>query len=259
MGQAVLSGFQVVTGLAKDPAAKLAAAALTRKVDGKVDAGVYRLGADALEPLKGSGRKLGAVPAASDGGPLLVFIHGTFSDTVGTFSKLWTLHNATVRQLFASYGDRVYGLDHPTLGVSPIANALTLVRALPAGARVHLVTHSRGGLVGRGAGARVRRRDRPTGVLALFAGDEYAEHRSDLKRARQGSAGEGNPLRARRPRRLPGARHAAGVEAARRVPLDPQLVPRAGEHPGRPRSRRLPARGRARGAPSRASCPGSRR
>ena len=30
---------------------------------------------------------------------------------------------------------------------SPIANALTLVRALPAGARVHLVTHSRGGLV----------------------------------------------------------------------------------------------------------------
>ena len=53
------------------------------------------------------------------------FVHGTFSDTVGTFCKLWTLHNPTVRQLFASYGDRVYGLDHPTLGVSPIANALS--------------------------------------------------------------------------------------------------------------------------------------
>jgi len=44
----------------------LAAAALTKKIDGKVDAGVYRLGADTLEPLKGSGRKLDAVPAAAD-------------------------------------------------------------------------------------------------------------------------------------------------------------------------------------------------
>ena len=32
MGQAVLSGFQDVTGLSKDPAAKLAAAALTKRV-----------------------------------------------------------------------------------------------------------------------------------------------------------------------------------------------------------------------------------
>ena len=181
MGQAVLSGFQVLTGLAKDPAAKLAAAALTKKVDGKVDAGVYRLSADGLEPLKGSGRKLAAVPASSDGGPLLVFVHGTFSDTVGTFSKLWTLHSAAVRRLFASYGDRVYGLDHPTLGVSPIANALTLVRALPAGARVHLVTHSRGGLVAEVLARACAGGPLGSAALALFAGDDYAEHRSDLR------------------------------------------------------------------------------
>ena len=181
MGQAVLSGLQVVTGLAKDPAAKLAAAALTKKVDGKVDAGVYRLGVDALEPLKGSGRKLDAVPAAGDGGPLLVFVHGTFSDTVGTFSKLWTLHNATVRQLFASYGDRVYALDHPTLGASPIANALTLVRALPAGARVHLLTHSRGGLVGEVLARACSGAKLGNDTLALFAGADYAEHRADLR------------------------------------------------------------------------------
>ena len=41
MGQAVLSAFDVVTDLVKDPAAKLAAAAITKKVDGEVDAGVY--------------------------------------------------------------------------------------------------------------------------------------------------------------------------------------------------------------------------
>jgi CHAT domain-containing protein/pimeloyl-ACP methyl ester carboxylesterase len=180
MGQALLSGFQVLTGLAKDPAAKLAAAAITKKVDNQVEAGVYRLSADMLEPLKGSGRKLAAVPSAADGGPLLVFVHGTFSETVGTFSKLWTLHNATVRQLFTSYRERVYGLDHPTLGVSPIANALTLVRALPAQARVHVVSHSRGGLVAevlaRACGGGPLGND----VLALFSGGAYAEHRSDL-------------------------------------------------------------------------------
>ncbi len=181
MGQALLTGFQVLTGLAKDPADQLAAAALTRRVDGAVDAGVYRLAAESLNPLKGSGSKIDAVPAASDGGPLLVLIHGTFSDTPGTFGKLWTLHNPVVRQLFARYAGRVYGLDHPTLGVSPIANALLLVRALPAGARLHLLTHSRGGLVAEilaracGGGALT------SAALALFAEPRYAQHKSDLR------------------------------------------------------------------------------
>src|SRR5450755_3420654 len=58
MGQALLTGFHVLTGLGKDPAVTLATAAITKKVDGKVDAGVYRLSAEALEPLKDSGRKL---------------------------------------------------------------------------------------------------------------------------------------------------------------------------------------------------------
>ena len=208
MGQAVLSGFEVVTGLAKDPAAKLVAAALTKKVDGKVDAGVYRLSADSLEALKGSGRKLDSVPAAADGGPLLVFVHGTFSDTVGTFAKLWTLHNATVRQLFSSYGDRVYGLDHPTLGVSPIANALTLVRALPAGARVHLVSHSRGGIVAEALARACAGTPLGNDQLALFAGDGYAEHRSDLRALVKEAQAERHPLRALGARRLPGTRHA---------------------------------------------------
>ncbi|HEX4234392.1 MAG TPA: CHAT domain-containing protein [Caldimonas sp.] len=181
MGQVLLNGFQVLTCIAKDPAAKLAAAAITKKVDGKVDAGVYRLSADTLGPLKGSGRKLDVVPPAADGAPLLVFVHGTFSDTVGTFAKLWTLHNGTVRQLFTSYGDRVYGLDHPTLGASPIANALTLVRALPAGARVHLVTHSRGGLVAEVLVRACASKSIGNDVLALFAGAAYEQHLSDLR------------------------------------------------------------------------------
>ena len=182
MGQAVLSGFDVVTGFFKDPAVDLASAAITKKVDGGVDAGVYELAAEALpKSLKGSGRKRDDVPAAADGGPLLVLVHGTFVDTVSTFGKLWTMHPQTLRDLFARYQNRVYALDHPTMGESPIGNALTLVRALPAGARLHLVTHSRGGLVAevlaRACGGGALQADE----LALFADEKYRQHRIDLK------------------------------------------------------------------------------
>lgn len=182
MGQAVLSAFEVVTGLFKDPAATIATAVATQKVDGAVDEGVYRLVADALpRSLKGSGAKLASVPPADDGGALLVLVHGTFVDTVSTFGKLWTMHPQTVRDLFTRYKNRVYALDHPTMAESPITNALALVKAMPAGARLHLVTHSRGGLVAevlaRACGGG------PLGVdeLVPFAGDRYAVHRRDLQ------------------------------------------------------------------------------
>ncbi|MEO8121417.1 MAG: alpha/beta hydrolase, partial [Rhodoferax sp.] len=181
MGQAVLSAFELITGLAKDPAAQLAAAAITKKVDGAVDAGVYELSATALEPLKGSGRKREMVPAAADGGPLLVLVHGTFVDSVSTFGKLWTQHPQTVRELFQHYGDRVYALDHPTLGQSPIANALTLVRAMPAGARLHLLTHSRGGLVAEVLARACGGKPPGSEELVLFAGADYRQQRADLQ------------------------------------------------------------------------------
>ena len=179
LGQALLSGFDIVTGLLKDPAVSLAAAAITKSVDGRVEAGVYALSAGTVpESLKGGGSP---VPPAADGGPLLVLVHGTFVDTYSTFGKLWTMHPQTVRDLFDHYQGRVYALDHPTMGESPIANALTLVRALPAGARLHLVTHSRGGLVAEVL-ARVCGGGTPSDEeLALFADAKYSQHRADLK------------------------------------------------------------------------------
>jgi hypothetical protein len=41
-----------------------------------------------------------------------------------------------------------FRLEHRTLTESPIDNALALAKRLPAGAEIHLVSHSRGGLVG---------------------------------------------------------------------------------------------------------------
>jgi hypothetical protein len=147
LGNVTLAAVEVITGVAKDAAADLAASAVVKLVDSQVEPGVYALQPEVLTKLKGTATALASVPAVADGAPLLVLIHGTFSDTHGTFGKLWTEHPQRVRALFEHYQHRVYALDHRTLGASPIENALTLAHAMPVGARLHLVTHSRGGLV----------------------------------------------------------------------------------------------------------------
>ena len=178
LGDVVLSAFQVLTGFGKDSAVTLAASVLLQRVDGQVDAGVYALRPESLQPLKDGGLKLAQVPAAAE--PMLVLIHGTFVETVSTFGKLWVMHPQRVRELFAVYGGRVYALDHPTLGASPVANALTLVQALPSGARLHLATHSRGGLVAEVL-ARVAGQGRLTAEDLAHFGDGYALQREELQ------------------------------------------------------------------------------
>ena len=80
--------------------------------------------------------------------PLLLFIHGIASSCTGSFADLRTTSLKDWRGLMASYGDRVLAFEHHTFSVSPIQNAIDLVRLLPRKAKVHLVTHSTGGLVG---------------------------------------------------------------------------------------------------------------
>ena len=111
--------------------------------------GLYRIGTGdkrALTAVPGNG----PLPAAP--GPILVFIHGTASSTAGSYGKLWDPRNADALKfratLAATYGDRIFGLEHRTLTESPIQNAMALLERLPDGADVHLVSHSRGGLVG---------------------------------------------------------------------------------------------------------------
>ena len=149
LGQVLLAGIEVVTGWLTQPAALLTAAVMAKKFDDQVAPGVYPLSAQAfVAPLKGSGVRLERIPSVGvKGAPLLVLVHGTFSDTQATFGKLWQLHPDKVDALFSHYANHVYGFDHLTLTASPIDNALMLARALPEGARVHLLTHSRGGLV----------------------------------------------------------------------------------------------------------------
>jgi CHAT domain-containing protein len=78
--------------------------------------------------------------------PYLLFLHGTGSSTTGSFGelkggKLWAYISQT-------YGNNVLALQHRTLTVSPLQNVLELVQQLPDMISLHLITHSRGGLVG---------------------------------------------------------------------------------------------------------------
>jgi pimeloyl-ACP methyl ester carboxylesterase len=91
-------------------------------------------------------------PVNGDKGPILLFLHGTASSTAGSFGKLWQTGNTQgekVRKALAGkYHDRVYAYEHRSMTESPIENALELVEALPDGAELHLVSHSRGGMIG---------------------------------------------------------------------------------------------------------------
>ncbi|MFC0668690.1 CHAT domain-containing protein [Azotobacter chroococcum] len=91
-------------------------------------------------------------PLPADQGPLLIFLHGTASSCEGSFGKLWAPDNgaglAARRRLQGQYAGRVFAFEHRSLSESPIANALALAEQLPAGAELHLVSHSRGGLIG---------------------------------------------------------------------------------------------------------------
>lgn len=102
--------------------------------------GLYRCAADAfgLSPIA-------ALPAAAE--PSLVFLHGTASSTAGSFGELWNNDRYRTR-LAKAYGTRLYAFEHRSLTESPITNALALAKTLPKGARLHLVSHSRGGMVG---------------------------------------------------------------------------------------------------------------
>ncbi|HNL88742.1 MAG TPA: hypothetical protein PKH05_06730, partial [Nitrospira sp.] len=80
--------------------------------------------------------------------PLLLFIHGTASNTLGSFGALHGDDASSEWQtLTQTFKEHIYAFEHRTMSQSPIDNALVLANALPDGARLTIVTHSRGGQV----------------------------------------------------------------------------------------------------------------
>lgn len=147
VSRVVVHLIQIITGVDTEDIADGAAIAVAGKVDAQVVPGLYQLRQRALHPLKGDPMISKEAMLVSAKQPMLVMIHGTASNTHGSFGKLWAEHPKKVEQLFNAYSG-VYALDHQTLTTSPIHNACELADALPNNAVLHLLSHSRGGLVG---------------------------------------------------------------------------------------------------------------
>ncbi len=78
--------------------------------------------------------------------PYLLFIHGTASSFRGSFDKM--KGTELLRNINETYPDRALAFQHRTLTENPLQNMLDLVKALPKNITLHLMTSSRGGLVG---------------------------------------------------------------------------------------------------------------
>lgn len=94
-------------------------------------------------------------------GKILIFVHGTFSNSDNLFRDLTADSNPTGKQFLADLlkkdtagnamnYDQVLTFDHYTLSRSPVLNALELSRIMASStADVDIICHSRGGLVTR--------------------------------------------------------------------------------------------------------------
>ena len=121
-------------------------------------------------------------------GPTLVFLHGTASSSQGSFGSLWAPDAGTpMRDLLRQYGGRVLAYQHRTLTQSPIENALDLATGLAElvgpNAELHLVSHSRGGLIGELLARGMRQGAAPftPDDLALFGDEVRASDRDALE------------------------------------------------------------------------------
>ncbi len=98
-----------------------------------------------------------AAPAAAGLRPILVLVHGTFSNAYNVLSEIRAATDATGRKVGEEFLDdalRHYGevlaINHPTVAISPILNAMDLAGYFGGVTKsIDVVAHSRGGLVTR--------------------------------------------------------------------------------------------------------------
>ena len=126
--------------------------ALIAQIEGGNPTGLVVI--EGLDPKAWTADGDGLPPGLLEGGKrLLLMVHGTFSDTRGSFGQL-TTHpqgKAFLEAAYAQY-DAVLGFDHKTLAESVETNAAKMAAVLgllPADTRIDSIAYSRGGLVYR--------------------------------------------------------------------------------------------------------------
>ena len=79
--------------------------------------------------------------------PVLLFLHGTGSCTHSSFAQVFD-DQKLFKKLYTEYQGNICAFDHKTWSKSPLQNVLGLLEALPDKVELHIVTYSRGGLIG---------------------------------------------------------------------------------------------------------------
>jgi tetratricopeptide (TPR) repeat protein len=172
--------LQAVKHLRLDPTEKLTRL-LAAKAISAIEArrtpkpGVHRVGPD--------GRVLPEVEAVPPGQPpILVLIHGSFTDTEGSFKGLFA--TPEWERLRKAHADRVFALERHSLTESPARCALRLVEGLPRGAQLHLLTHSSGGIIGELL-CRYPWEGDQRAIERFFADEQYEQVRKELDQLAQ--------------------------------------------------------------------------
>ena len=143
VGQWVVKALELFKVDLADSAASAIVATLERKFEARLGIGgpgLYRFDQNTAKPVAEAD-----FAEAMAGGPSLVFVHGTASCSEGGFGRF--RERAAWSELFKLYNNRVFAFEHRTLSQNPIANAIQLATAIPKGAEIDLISHSRGGLV----------------------------------------------------------------------------------------------------------------
>ena len=105
----------------------------------------YRVPNEGLFQISSGLKKNAAVSYRGDK-PYLLLLHGTMSNTMGAFGELNT--HQSLNNLLSHYDGCILAYEHYTLSKSPIGNALHLVSKLPKKINLHILSHSRGGIIG---------------------------------------------------------------------------------------------------------------
>jgi len=181
VGQWLLKGLRLLKIDPVDTVADLTAAKLAVKIEERLDPepGLFLL-EDSID-LKPENKIKKRLPPSDK--PLLILLHGTASSAKGSFSGLW--QHEDWQQLLSDHQGRTYALQHRSLSQSPVDNALELLSVLPKNAKLHLVSHSRGGLIGELL-CRARLTDgKPPFedelIKTLFSSARYADERKKIE------------------------------------------------------------------------------
>lgn len=129
----------------KEVAAEFSAMAIAAKIESGIleNEGVVQVNANfKLSPFSQDENN----PSIDENKPVLFFLHGTSSSTDGSFGEMEGTD--TWVKFCQHYGANILALEHRTWTKSPFENALDALTALPKNTKLHLISHSRGGLVG---------------------------------------------------------------------------------------------------------------